>query len=83
MAINSPRYPRPYAQRATDCELAIERDFFREVVEARTPLIDLDKILIALADDALKAGWSEEELTEAVLRLSRRHKMTKVRRPPD
>ena len=82
MSINSPRYPGTYPQRATDCELAIERDFLRHAVEARTPFIDLDAILTNMADDALKAGSSEEELTEAVLTLSRRHKMAKVRRPP-
>jgi hypothetical protein len=82
MSINSPRYPRAYNERATDCELAIERDFLRKVVEAHTPFIDLDAILAALADDALKAGWSEEDLTEAVLKLSRRHNMTKAQRPP-
>ena len=82
MSINSPRYPRPYTQRATDCELAIERDFLRKVVEAHTPFIDLDAILTALADDALKVGWSEEDPTDAVLRLAKRHKMTQVRLPP-
>ena len=75
MSIHSPRYPGPYSLRATDCELAIERDFLRETVEAHTPYIDLDAILTAIADDAMRAGWSEEELTEAVLALSKRHKM--------
>ncbi|CAN7155298.1 hypothetical protein [Rhizobium sp. LjRoot254] len=75
MSINSPRYPGSYSQRATDCELAIERDFLREVVDAHTPFIDLDAILIAIADDALKAGWSEDELTEAAIVLAKRHKM--------
>jgi hypothetical protein len=76
MSMNSPRYPGAYSQRATDCELAIERDFLREAIEARTPFIDLDAMLTALADDAVRAGWSEEELTEAVIALAKRHKMS-------
>jgi hypothetical protein len=77
MSMNSPRYPGPYSQRATDCELAIERDFLREALEAHTPFIDLDAILAALADDAMRAGWSEEDLTDAVIALAKRHKMNK------
>jgi hypothetical protein len=75
MSMNSPRYPGPYSQRKVDCELVIERDFLREVVESRTPYLDLDAILIAIADDAARAGWSEEDLTEAVLVLAKRHRL--------
>ena len=75
MSINSPRYPGPYLQRATDCELAIERDFLRAIVNLTTPYVDLDRVLSDIADDATRAGWSEEEITDAVLRLAVRHRM--------
>jgi hypothetical protein len=75
MSINSPRYPGPYTKRQEDCEHAIERDFLREAVETRTPYLDLDSILAAIAEDAARAGWSEQDLTDAVLALAKRHKM--------
>lgn len=75
MSINSPRVPGPYAQRSADCESAIERDFLRETVNATTPYVDLDRVLSAIAEDATKAGWSEAELTDAVIRLARRYNM--------
>jgi hypothetical protein len=75
MSINSPQYPGQYSRRATDCELAIERDFFKVLVEARTSFVDLDAILMTIADDAIRAGWSEKDLTEAVLALSKRHRL--------
>ena len=75
MSINSPRYPGPYEHRSEDCQFAIERDFLREMVNSTTPYVDLDRVLTEIADDATKAGWSEEELTDAVLELAKRHKM--------
>lgn len=75
MSMNSPRIPGPYSQRASDCEHAIERDFLKHAVEAKTPYLDLDAILSSIAEDATHAGWSEEELTAAVLALAKRHKM--------
>ena len=75
MSMNRPRMPWPYAERADDCISALERDFLREVVLVGTPFIDMDSILAALADDASKAGWSEEEVTAAVIELTRRHRL--------
>lgn len=76
MSINSPRFPRNYPQRLVDCERAIERQFLREVVSAGTPYIDLDRILAGTADEATSAGWSEHELTKAVLELARRYTLS-------
>jgi hypothetical protein len=75
MFVNPPRLPGAYPQRAHDCEMAIERGFLREVVETSAPFLDLDAILTAIAADATKAGWSEEELTEAVKTLAQRHSL--------
>lgn len=75
MSINSPKLPGPYPLRSQDCERATERDFLRETVNSTTPYVDLDRVLSAIADDATKAGWSEAELTEAVIRLANRYKM--------
>lgn len=77
MSINSPRIPGPYPHRAADCESAIERDFLRETVNWATPYIDLDRVLAAVAEDATKAGWSEAELTDAVINLARRYGMNR------
>lgn len=75
MSINAPRYPGPYAQRKADCEGAIERDFLREIIKLSTPYVDLDRVLTCVAEPATKAGWTEEELTDAVIRLAARHGM--------
>jgi hypothetical protein len=75
MSINSPRFPGRYAQRAADCQAAIERDFLRGMVNSSTPYVDLDRVLSDIAEDATRAGWSEEELTDAVLVLARRYRM--------
>lgn len=75
MSINSPRFPRHYPDRAADCEHAIEREFFAHVVSSGTAYIDLDRVLAAIAEEATGAGWSEQELTDAVLALARRHAM--------
>jgi hypothetical protein len=75
MLINPPRYPGPYSHRATDCELAIERDFLREMVNRTTPYVDLDRVLSEIAEEATKAGWTEADLTDAVLNLAKRHKL--------
>jgi len=80
VSINAPRYPGPYAQRKTDCESAIERDFLREVINLPTPYIDLDRVLACVAEPATKAGWTEEELTDAVIRLAARHGMNSGQR---
>ena len=77
MSINSPRHPWSYPQRAEDCALAIERVFFREVVNTGGSYIDLDKILAGIANEGTKAGWSEQELTYAVLTLAGQHAMRK------
>lgn len=74
MSINPPRFPGLYENRQEDCQLAIERDFLREMVNSSTPYVDLDRVLTEIAEDATRAGWSEEELTEAVLVLAKRHK---------
>lgn len=75
MSINPPRYPGPYTQRASDCELAIERDFLREMINRTTPYVDLDRVLTEIAEEATKAGWSEAELTDAVIGLATRYNM--------
>lgn len=75
MSINSPRHVGWYEERARDCERAIERDFLREMVNVTTPYVDLDRVLSSIADDATRAGWTEQELTDAVLRLAQRHRM--------
>ena len=75
MSINSPRHPGPYEGRSQDCQSAIERDFLREMVNSTTPYVDLDRVLTEIADEATAAGWSEQELTDAVLALAQRHKM--------
>jgi hypothetical protein len=67
--------PGPYPQRDADCERAIERDFLRETVNWTTPYLDLDRVLSAVAEEATKAGWSEAELTDAVIRLAKRYRM--------
>lgn len=74
MSINPPRYPGHYALRHHDCQAAIERDFLREMVNTTTPYVDLDRVLTEIAEEATAAGWSEEELTDAVLALAKRHK---------
>jgi hypothetical protein len=81
MSVNSPRFPGPYPQRAADCESAIERDFFRELVNANAAYVDVDRILAALADDATRAGWWEEDLTSAVYALARRHNIRTAVQP--
>ena len=75
MSMNAPRLPGSYSQRAADCEAAIERDFLRETVNASTPYVDLDRVLSAIAEDATGAGWSEAEVTDAVIRLAKRYRM--------
>jgi len=75
MSINSPRFSGQYGGRGVDCEYAIERDFLRETVNATTPYVDLDRVLTAIAEDATRAGWSERELTDAVIRLATRYGM--------
>jgi hypothetical protein len=75
MSINPPRISGPYLERATDCEFAIERDFLRETVNATTHFLDLDRVLTEIAEDAMRVGWSEQELTDAVLRLAVRYHM--------
>lgn len=80
MSINSPRVPGSYALRSADCESAIERDFLRETVNATTPYVDLDRVLSGVAEDATKAGWSEAEFTDAVIRLAQRYQMRASRR---
>lgn len=75
MSINPPLIPGPYSDRASDCEAAIERDFLRETVNSTTPFVDLDRVLTEIAADATRAGWSEQELTDAVLRLAIRYQM--------
>ena len=82
VSMNSPRYPGPYSQRAADCEQAIEREFLKVAIESGTSYLDLDSILSELADDATRAGWTEEDLTHAVLALARRHKMSNVDNAP-
>lgn len=79
MSINPPRYPGPYALRQHDCQAAIERDFLREMVNRTTPYVDLDRVLSEIAEEATAAGWSEEELTDAVLALANRHQMGPTR----
>jgi hypothetical protein len=49
--------------------------FLREVITLSTPYIDLDRILANVAEPATLAGWTEEELTDAVIRLAARHGM--------
>ena len=75
MSINPPRHPGPYAHRSEDCERAIERDFLQEMVNVTTPYVDLDRVLTSIADEATKAGWTEREITDAVLRLAARYRM--------
>jgi hypothetical protein len=80
MSINPPRMPGSYPQRAEDCERAIERDFLRETVNWTAPFLDLDRVLATVAEDATKAGWSEAELTDAVIRLAERYNMMPSRK---
>jgi hypothetical protein len=75
MSINAPRQPGWYEKRQLDCEHALERDFLREMVNVTTPYVDLDRVLNAMAEEATKAGWTERELTDAVLSLAKRHKV--------
>jgi hypothetical protein len=74
-SITSPRFPGSYAQRASDCEQAIAEVFLRETANSTTPFVDLERVVSALGGDAKRAGWSEAEVTDAVIRLARRHKM--------
>ena len=78
MSINSPLMPGSYSHRSADCENAVERDFFRIVGHAGTAFIDIDHVLAELAEDATRAGWSEEELTDAVHALARRYGIQKA-----
>lgn len=78
MSMNSPLMPGAYSRRAEDCLHAVERDFFRIVGSAATAYIDVDRILGLLAEDATRAGWTEEEVTTAVHELARRHGMNKA-----
>lgn len=79
MSINSPRIPGPYLHRLEDCVSAIERDFLRAMINVTTPYVDLDRVLSEIAEDAARAGWTEEDVTDAVLVLARRHNMQKGR----
>jgi hypothetical protein len=45
------------------------------MVNSTTPYVDLDRVLTEIAEEATTAGWSEEELTDAVLALAKRHGM--------
>lgn len=80
MSINSPRLPGQYASRQEDCERAIERDFLRETVNATTPYVDLDRVLSAVAEDATRAGWTEHEVTDAIINLAQRYGMNPRRK---
>ena len=75
LSISAPRQPGSYAQRARDCEQAIEPIFLRETVNSTSPYVDLDRVLVALSADAIRAGWSEAELTDAIIRLAARHRL--------
>jgi len=75
MPIRSPRFPGRYPQRASDCEQAIAEVFLRETANSTTPFVDLDRVVSALATDAKRAGWSEAEITDAVIRLATRYRM--------
>lgn len=74
VSMNSPRFPGHYLQRASDCDQAIEGDFLKVVLESETTFLDLDHLISALADDATRAGWNEQDLTDAVLALAKRYK---------
>lgn len=73
--IAAPHFGRDDPRRARDCEQAIERIFFSETVNATTPYVDLDRVYSAVADDAIRAGWSAAELTEAIVRLAARYRL--------
>jgi hypothetical protein len=73
MSIAVPRQPQHYAGRELDCERAVEALFLHEVKNAGTAYIDLDHVLTGIAEDATHVGWTEEEITNAVLALAKRH----------
>lgn len=71
--IAPPRMPGDYARRGRDCEQAIERLFLAETVNSTSPYVDLERALATVIQAGRRAGWSEEELTDAALRLAGRH----------
>jgi hypothetical protein len=73
MSIAIPRQAQPYTGRVFDCERAVESAFLDEVKSAGTAYIDLDHVLTGIAEDATRVGWTEEEITNAVLELAKRH----------
>lgn len=75
MPIAMPRQAKAYADRALDCEQAVEAAFLAEVQNAGTAFIDLDHVLSGIAEEATRAGWSEQEITDAVIQLARRHSL--------
>jgi hypothetical protein len=75
MSINPPRNPGAYTERNKDCQSAIERHFLYATVNSSNPYVDLARVLTEISDEGTTAGWSEEELTEAILNLAKRHDM--------
>jgi hypothetical protein len=75
MSINPPRDPGSYLERDEDCQSAIERHFLYATVNSSRPYVDLARVLTEITDEATAAGWSEEELTDAVSILAQRHNM--------
>lgn len=71
MLIRPPRSSGNYPDRDLDCQDAIEHDFLAEVRAADTAFIDLAKIRSAIAAYALPAGWSDDELDNALSELVR------------
>ena len=71
MSIRPPRMSGDYIDRDMDCQEAIEQQFLEQVRAAKTAYLDLAKIKTAIASDALEAGWTKEDLDDALLELAR------------
>jgi hypothetical protein len=69
--IRPPRSIGPYADRDLDCQEAIEEHFLAEVRAAGTAFLDLARIRAAISEDAIQAGWTKEDLDEALPELAR------------
>lgn len=73
MEIESPRQFGFYAERAGDCEDALAPAFDEFVANGKLQFFDLKRILDAIKPNAVAAGWSCNEIIEAIHGLALDH----------
>ncbi|MDB5575857.1 MAG: hypothetical protein JWR80_1033 [Bradyrhizobium sp.] len=73
MEIDSPRRRGLYAERAEDCEDALEAAFDEYVGDDQSAFVDLAKVVAAITPDAVAAGWRCTEILDALHSIALRY----------